>query len=73
MGVAEEFCRLRRLTPRENFRLMDVDDKYIDMIQSAGISNTQQYKLAGNSIVVACLYSIFDKMFIHTQPEETLF
>lgn len=55
--------RIRKLTPRECFRLMDVDDKVIDKIQAAGISNSQQYKLAGNSIVVACLEKIFEQMF----------
>lgn len=56
--------RIRKLTPKECFRLMDMDDKYIDTIQEAGISNSQQYKLAGNSIVVACLYYIFKNLFI---------
>ena len=60
---------IRKLTPRECFRLMDVDDKDIDTIQAAGISNSQQYKLAGNSIVVNCLYHLFRKMFIDTEPE----
>lgn len=59
-----EYSRIRKLTPRECFRLMDMDDKYIDRIQEAGISNSQQYKLAGNSIVVACLYWIFKNLFI---------
>ena len=48
--------RIRKLTPRECFRLMDVDDADIDKIQGAGICNSQQYKLAGNSIVVNVLY-----------------
>ena len=55
--------RLRRLTPRECFRLMDVSEQDIDTIQSAGISNSQQYKLAGNSIVVVCMTEIFKKLF----------
>lgn len=55
--------RIRKLTCREVFRLMDVDDNVIDTIQAAGISNSQQYKLAGNSIVVACLEKIFEQMF----------
>ena len=55
--------RLRKLTPRECLRLMDVSDIDIDTIQSAGISNSQQYKLAGNSIVVACMTEIFKKLF----------
>lgn len=61
--------RIRKLTPRECFRLMDVDETDIDKIQQVGISNTQQYKLAGNSIVVGCLYHIFRKMFTETENE----
>lgn len=63
--------RIRKLTPRECFRLMGVDDKDIDKIQAAGISNSAQYKLAGNSIVVDVLFHIFRKMFIETESEET--
>lgn len=62
-GVKEMRYRIRKLTPRECFRLMDVDENVIDTIQAAGISNSQQYKLAGNSIVVACLEKIFEQMF----------
>ena len=62
--------RIRKLTPRECFRLMGVDDPDIDKIQAAGISNSAQYKLAGNSIVVDVLYHIFRKAFI--QPEADL-
>ncbi len=68
--------RIRKLTERECFRLMDVADDDIDKIQKTGISRTQQYKMAGNSIVVSCLYHIFDKMFIHkddTHDQLTLF
>lgn len=48
---------------------MDVPENYIDRLLAAGISNTQLYKLAGNSIVVACLYHIFRKMFCETAKE----
>ena len=58
--------RIRKLTPRECFRLMGVDDEDIDKIQAAGISNSSQYKLAGNSIVVDVLFHLFRKMFIET-------
>lgn len=61
--------RIRKLTPRECFRLMGVDDKDIDKIQSSGVSNSAQYKLAGNSIVVDVLFYIFRKMFIDTESE----
>lgn len=53
---------IRRLTPRECLRLMDVSDGDIDKIQAAGISDTQQYKLAGNSIVKAPMMGIFRNM-----------
>lgn len=55
--------RIRKLSPRECFRLMNVSDSDIDKIQAAGISESQQYKLAGNSIVVAVLEGIFTQMF----------
>lgn len=61
--------RIRKLTPRECFRLMGVDDADIDKIQATSISNSAQYKLAGNSIVVDVLYHIFRKMFIETEDE----
>ncbi len=47
--------RIRKLTPRECFRLMGVSDSDIDKILSTGIKNSQLYKLAGNSIVVDCM------------------
>ena len=53
---------IRRLTPRECLRLMDVSDSDINKIQAAGISDTQQYKLAGNSIVKAPMMGIFKNM-----------
>ena len=68
--VVETTYRIRKLTPRECFRLMGVEDKDIDTIQASGVSNSQQYKMAGNSIVVDCLYHLFRKMFTETQSED---
>lgn len=65
--------RFRKFTPRECFRLMDVTESDIDRIQAAGISDNQQYKLAGNSIVVACLAGIFQNLFFPPETKETLF
>lgn len=62
--------RIRKFTPRECFRLMDVSEDAIDAIQGAGISDTQQYKMAGNSIVVSCLYHIFKSLFIESEPQQ---
>ena len=69
-GVVECRYRIRKLTPRECFRLMGVDNKDIDTIQSTGLSNSQQYKMAGNSIVVDVLYHLFRKMFVETENED---
>lgn len=57
------WVRIRKLTPREVFRLMNVDEEYIDKIFSAGISDSQLYKMGGNSIVVACMEEIFFNLF----------
>ena len=46
-----EFLRIRKLTPKECFRLMGFDDSDFEKAQSVS-SNTQLYKQAGNSIVV---------------------
>ena len=62
--------RIRKLTPKECFRLMGVDDEDIDKIQRAGISNSSQYKLAGNSIVVDVLYHIFRKLFVEKEVDK---
>lgn len=67
-GESTEY-RIRKLTERECFRLMDVDDEDIDKIQAAGISKSQRYKLAGNSICVGVLFHIFRKLFIDTSCE----
>lgn len=72
-GVVDCY-RIRKLTPRECFHLMGVSEDDIDKIQSAGVSKTQQYKMAGNSIVVDVLYHIFRKLFVDNEPKEmTLF
>lgn len=54
--------RIRKLTPRECYRLMGFDDEDFDKA-SAVNSNSQLYKQAGNSIVVDVLEYIFSKMF----------
>lgn len=53
----DETLKIRKLTPKECFRLMDFDDADFEKA-SAVNSNTQLYKQAGNSIVVAVAYYI---------------
>ena len=61
-AVVESSLRIRKLTPKECFRLMGFDDADIDVLIENGVSNTQLYKQAGNSIVVNVLEAIFDNL-----------
>ena len=54
--------RIRKLTPKECFRLMGFDDEDCDILSENKISNTQIYKMAGNSIVVQVLEHIFKNL-----------
>lgn len=54
-----ELISIRRLTPRECWRLMGWTDEDIDKAFKADVSETQLYKMAGNSIIVNCLEAIF--------------
>ena len=55
--------RIRKLTPKECFRLMGFSDQNFDAAKNAGISNSQLYKQAGNSIVVDVLYYIYVELY----------
>ena len=58
--VEEPVLRVRRLTPKECLRLMGWNDENIDkLLACKELSNTQLYKMAGNSIVVDVLKAIF--------------
>ncbi len=56
--VYSESNKIRRLTPRECFRLMDFPDTFDFSV----VSDSQSYKQAGNSIVVAVLAKIISKL-----------
>ncbi|MDY4498694.1 MAG: DNA (cytosine-5-)-methyltransferase [Prevotella sp.] len=80
---------IRKLTPKECFRLMGVRDNVIGTMQSSNakaaerlpdwngkgkpedmaISASQQYKQAGNSIVVDVLAHIYEQLFYPTPPK----
>lgn len=51
--------RIRKLTPKECYRLMGVKDEEINKVT---VSNAQQYKQAGNSIVISVLMAIFGEL-----------
>ena len=61
--------RIRKLTPRECGRLMDVSEKDLDTMLGCGVSKSALYKLFGNSIVESCLFHIFRKLFVEPEPD----
>lgn len=54
--------KIRKLTPKECWRLMGFDDEDFEKAEKVN-SNTQLYKQAGNSIVVNVLEKILEKLF----------
>ena len=79
-----KWLRIRKLTPRECFRLMDVRDSDFDKLLATdsydkngnpkrAISDSQLYKMAGNSIVVSCLDLIFENLFFPQRRDGELF
>jgi DNA (cytosine-5)-methyltransferase 1 len=56
--IIEKYQVLRRLTPRECFRLQDFPEKFDFSV----VSDSQAYKQAGNSITVRVLERILEKL-----------
>lgn len=55
--------KIRKLTPKECWRLMGFTDEDFEKAANVPTSNTQLYKQAGNSIVVNVLEKIFKNLF----------
>lgn len=69
MAVLTEDMKIRKLTPKECWRLMGFDDSDFEKAEKIN-SNTQLYKQAGNSIVVNVLEAILRNLLpneIHTK------
>lgn len=62
LGVVNSDLRIRKLTPKECFRLMGVKDEDFEKV-SQNQSNSSLYHLAGDSIVVNVLMAIFKELF----------
>lgn len=62
LKILQNDLRIRKLTPRECFRLMGFTDEDFDKASKVN-SNSQLYKQAGNSIVVNVLEEIFKQLF----------
>ena len=62
-AVLNKDYRVRKLIPLEYWRLMGFSDEDFLKVKQNGISNSQLYKQAGNSIVVDVLMEIFKNLF----------
>lgn len=62
MDSTKSEYKIRKITPRECWRLMDFKDEDFEKAESVN-SNTQLYKQAGNSIVVNVLVAIIGQLF----------
>lgn len=60
--------RIRKLTPKECWRLMGFTDDEFQKAESV-VSNTQLYKQAGNSIVVDVLENVFRQIILQRREE----
>ena len=58
----ESPIRIRKLTPKECFRLMGFSDENFEAAEKM-VSNSQLYKQAGNSIIVDVLYYILVELY----------
>jgi len=66
----ESIYRIRKLTPRECFKLMGFEFEDWDKCVNVGISNSAGYKAAGNSIVTNCISLLFEHLY-KAQYDET--
>jgi DNA (cytosine-5)-methyltransferase 1 len=62
LGTVTEDLKIRKLTPKECFRLMGFDDEDFEKAEKVN-SNTQLYKQAGNSITVQVMEAIYKQLF----------
>jgi len=59
--IIDDNVRIRRLTPKECFRLQGFPDEYFDRARAVN-SDTQLYKQAGNSVTVNVIYEIAKRL-----------
>lgn len=63
--------RIRKLTPKEYWRLQAFSDEDFDKCVNIGTSNSQLYKQAGNSITVTVIEEIFKNLFLNIDKTQT--
>ena len=63
--IMDDKSNVRKLTPRESWRLMGFSDEDFEKAQAVN-SNAQLYKQAGNSIVVNVLEAVLKNLLTET-------
>ena len=58
----EDFA-IRKLTPTECWKLMGFTKDDVDKCKAVGMSDTQLYKQAGNSIVTNCIKLLAEHLY----------
>lgn len=62
MALEQPSLRIRKLTPKECWRLQGFTDEQHDAVESAGISNSQRYKQAGNAVTVNVIIALGERL-----------
>lgn len=61
---------IRKLTPTECWRLMGFTNEDVEKCKAVGMSDTQLYRQAGNSIVTNCIELLAEHLY-KAQEDET--
>lgn len=64
-----ETYRIRKLTPKECWRLQGFTDEQHDIVELAGVSNSQRYKQAGNAVTVNVIEAIVKNLIDQCEEE----
>lgn len=72
IAVKESGLRIRKLTPLECIRLMGFTDEDYEAMRSIGMSDLAIYHMAGDSIVVTVLISIFSELMPLKETNEKI-
>ena len=55
---------IRKITPKEAFKLQGFTGEFFEKAEKAGLSNNQLYKQAGNAVSVNTVYAILYYLFV---------
>lgn len=64
IGYIYQDNKVRMLKPNETFKMMGFEEKVYNICKELNISDTQMYKMCGNSIPLPILVEIFKELFI---------